>query len=85
MAFITNQKGEGSKKLGERLGELMGHANRLDMLVGFFFFSGVKVLYDALKARAGMKMRGLARHQGRKGHLRKEVKEVGRRCPRASV
>ena len=59
MAFITNQNGDGSKKLGERLGELMGHADRLDMLVGFFFFSGVKVLYDALKARAGMKMRVL--------------------------
>ena len=59
MAFITNQKSAGSKKLGERLGELMGHANRLDMLVGFFFFSGVKVLYDALKARAGMKLRVL--------------------------
>ena len=44
MAFITNQKGVGAKKLGERLGELMGHADRLDMLVGFFFFSGVKVL-----------------------------------------
>ena len=59
MAFITNQKSAGSKKLGERLGELMGHADRLDMLVGFFFFSGVKVLYDALKARAGMKLRVL--------------------------
>ena len=46
MAFITNQKGAGAKKLGERLGELMGHADRLDMLVGFFF-SGVKVLYGA--------------------------------------
>ena len=59
MAFITNQNGAGTKKLGERLGELMGHADRLDMLVGFFFFSGVKVLYDALKARAGMTMRVL--------------------------
>ena len=59
MAFITNQNGAGAKKLGERLSELMGHTDRLDMLVGFFFFSGVKVLYDALKARAGMKMRVL--------------------------
>ena len=59
MAFITNQKENGAKKLGERLSELMAHSERLDMLVGFFFFSGVKVLYDALKARAGMKLRVL--------------------------
>lgn len=59
MAFITNQNDAGTKKLGDRLAELMGHADQLDMLVGFFFFSGVKVLYDAIKARAGMKMRVL--------------------------
>lgn len=59
MAFITNQNDAGTKKLGDRLAELMGHADQLDMLVGFFFFSGVKVLYDAIKARAAMKMRVL--------------------------
>lgn len=53
MAFITNQK-TGGKKLGDRLSELVGHSKQLDMLVGFFFFSGVKIIYDALKARAGM-------------------------------
>ena len=40
MAFITNQKGAGAKKLGERLGELMGHADRLDMFVGFLGHEG---------------------------------------------
>ena len=58
MAFITNQK-SGGKKLGDRLSELVGHSKQLDMLVGFFFFSGVKIIYDALKARAGMKLRVL--------------------------
>ncbi|MGN0845301.1 MAG: helicase-related protein [Kiritimatiellia bacterium] len=58
MAFIANQK-DGGKKLGDRLSELLGHSDRLDMLVGFFFFSGVKVIYDALKARAHMKLRVL--------------------------
>ena len=58
MAFITNQK-TGGKKLGDRLSELVGHSKQLDMLVGFFFFSGVKIIYDALKARAGMKLRVL--------------------------
>lgn len=31
MAFITNLKA-GGKKLGDRLSELVGHADRLDML-----------------------------------------------------
>ncbi len=59
MAFITNNSSSGSKKLGTRLSELIGHSQRFDMLVGFFFFSGVKVIYDALKERAGMTMRVL--------------------------
>lgn len=29
------------------------------MLVGYFFFSGVKVMYDALKARPDLKVRML--------------------------
>ena len=59
MAFITNSKTAGSKKVGERLSELIGHSERLDMLVGFFFFSGIKVIYDALKERSAMTMRVL--------------------------
>lgn len=58
MAFITNRK-VGGKKLGDRLSELVEHSKQLDMLVGFFFFSGVKIIYDALKARAGMMFRVL--------------------------
>ena len=62
MAFITNKKienAEKSIKLGERISELIGHSANLDMLVGFFFFSGVKTIYDALKKRSWMKMRVL--------------------------
>lgn len=59
MAFITNNKEPGSKKIGERLSELIEHSQRFDMLVGFFFFSGVKVIYDALKERSDMTMRVL--------------------------
>lgn len=78
MAFITNKKDSG-KKLGERLGELMGHSDRLDMLVGFFFFSGVKVLYDAIKARAGMKMRVLVGMEAElaMGHLVEGLRKDG--------
>ena len=51
MAFITNRATGGATTLGKRLGELISHADRLDMLVGFFYFSGVKILADALRNR----------------------------------
>ena len=47
MAFITN--GE-KTKMGERLAQLAAHAERFDMLVGFFYFSGIRVVSDALAA-----------------------------------
>ena len=51
MAFITNQSANGSAKLGDRLKQLVSHADRLDMLVGFFFFSGfVSGLYSKEEA-----------------------------------
>ena len=65
MAFITNQK-SGGKKLGDRLSELVGHSKQLDMLVGFFFFSGVKIIYEALKL---YKPKGLLAHGGMPDHV----------------
>ena len=59
MAFITNQNKDGATTLAKRLAELIGHADQLDMLVGFFYFSGVKVLAEALRDRPQMKMRVL--------------------------
>lgn len=59
MAFITNQAKDGQTTLGKRLSELIAHADQLDMLVGFFYFSGVKVLADALRDRPSLKMRVL--------------------------
>ena len=59
MAFITNQSAKGSAKLGDRLKELVGHADRLDMLVGFFYFSGVKILAEAFRDRPQMTLRVL--------------------------
>lgn len=38
---------------------MISHADRLDMLVGFFYFSGVKILADALRSRPELKMRVL--------------------------
>ena len=59
MAFITNQNKDGATTLAKRLTELVSHADQLDMLVGFFYFSGVKVLAEALRDRPRLKMRVL--------------------------
>jgi len=44
--FITN---ESNKKLKDRIAELIGHSKGLKFLVGFFYFSGIRELYDSLK------------------------------------
>jgi hypothetical protein len=51
--FITNQE----KKLGERLGELIGLSRELRALVGFFYFSGIKALYEALAGNPAIRLR----------------------------
>lgn len=78
MAFITNEKG-GRNKLGDRLSALVKYAERLDMLVGYFFFSGVKVMYDALKARPDLKVRVLVGMDAEiaMGHLVEDLREDG--------
>ena len=47
--FITNTK-SGDKNLAKRLGELVKCSGKLDMLVGFFYFSGVKVMTEPLRS-----------------------------------
>jgi hypothetical protein len=44
--FITN---DSDKKLKDRIAELIGHSRELKFLVGFFYFSGIRELYDSLK------------------------------------
>src|SRR4030042_1122179 len=44
--FITN---ESDKKLKGRIAELIGHSKELKFLVGFFYFSGIRELYNSLK------------------------------------
>jgi len=48
MPFITNQP---DKELKKRLTELIKVSRELKFLVGFFYFSGLKELYHALKER----------------------------------
>lgn len=55
--FITNQ-GEG-ESLQKRLSELMQYSSQLDILVGFFYFSGVKVMTDALRENKDIRLRVL--------------------------
>ncbi len=46
--FITNSKAQILKK---RLNELIKNSNELKFLVGFFYFSGIKELYESLKEK----------------------------------
>ena len=47
-AFITNSK---SRTLKKRLDELIQHSKELKFLVGFFYFSGWRELYESLKTQ----------------------------------
>ena len=55
MAFITTNAED--KKLGSRLSELISVSKCMDMLVGFFYFSGVKVVEEPLLANKEIKLR----------------------------
>ena len=46
--FITNAE---EKTLEDRLKTLIKHSKELKFLVGFFYFSGINVLYEALKEK----------------------------------
>jgi superfamily II DNA or RNA helicase/HKD family nuclease len=50
-AFITNAKAHTLKK---RLDELIQHSKELKFLVGFFYFSGWRELYESLKSQEGL-------------------------------
>lgn len=45
--FITNDNNK--KSLHERLKELIQYSSELNFLVGFFYFSGIQILYETLK------------------------------------
>ena len=46
--FITNS---GAKNLGGRISSLIDKSNELKFLVGFFYFSGLKEIIDAIKRK----------------------------------
>jgi len=50
-AFITNSQAHTLKK---RLDELIQHSQELKFLVGFFYFSGWRELYESLKSRSDL-------------------------------
>ncbi|RME55865.1 hypothetical protein D6779_11700, partial [Candidatus Parcubacteria bacterium] len=47
--FITNA---GERTLRDRIRALIQHSQELKFLVGFFYFSGWRELYEAIKSRA---------------------------------
>ncbi len=50
-AFVTNSK---SRTLKKRLDELIQHSKELKFLVGYFYFSGWRELYESLKSQNGL-------------------------------
>jgi len=54
--FITNSK---TKKLKNRLLELIEASEELKFLIGFFYFSGISELYEGLKSREEIKIKVL--------------------------
>lgn len=50
-------KTEGESNLGTHLRQTMQVTDALDMLVGFFYFSGVKVIAEPLRQKPELKLR----------------------------
>lgn len=75
--FITN---DAAGNLGQRLRELISTSREMRALVGFFYFSGVKVLYDALRANPNIKLRVLVGMEAEEhaGHLHLLPNRAGR-------
>lgn len=55
--FITNSSA--GTKLKDRLNDLVVHAQELKFLVGFFYFSGWRELYESLKQRSDLRIQVL--------------------------
>ncbi|MEX1247047.1 MAG: helicase-related protein [Anaerolineales bacterium] len=53
--FITNNPVGGTLK--KRLGELISHSQELKFLVGFFYFSGWRELYQSLKTQGNLRIK----------------------------
>jgi len=67
--FITNSKSDNLKK---RLTELISKSEELKFLVGFFYFSGIRELYEGLKKNSNTKIKilvGLSVDKTNKGIL----------------
>jgi len=74
--FITNTA---DTNLGQRLRELISISHEMRALVGFFYFSGVKVLHEALQANPAIKLRILIGMEAEEhcGQLQELVLTVG--------
>jgi HKD family nuclease len=55
--FITNNA---TKILKERISSIIGFSQELKFLVGFFYYSGIRELYNALKSNPNIKLYILA-------------------------
>ncbi len=83
-SLLTNKNGAVVRK---RLSELISLSGELKILVGFFYFSGIKALYESLAANQKIKLRILVGMETEQvmGHLVEcsldETDDFGRRVP----
>src|SRR3989338_10380791 len=54
--FITNSQ---ARTLKKRLEELITKSKELKFLVGFFYFSGIRELYESIKAKKDIQIKAL--------------------------
>ena len=55
--FISNSE---RLKLKDRIVELVTKSKELKFLVGFFYFSGIRELYESLKSKDGVATQGFS-------------------------
>jgi len=80
--LITN---DSNKKLGKRISELIKYSEELKFLIGFFYFSGIQELYQALKANPSVQIKVFNR-QARQAmtideqhQIQEKIKELGKK------
>lgn len=78
--FITNQ--QGAKNLQSRLKTLIKNAEELKFLVGFFYFSGIRELYEGLKDNPTVVLKILVGMNSEK--LNQQLIEYPRHAPEES-
>ncbi|MGB1205429.1 MAG: helicase-related protein [Chitinophagales bacterium] len=80
--FISNNTGNSNIKFADRLQTLIGGSKELKFLVGYFYFSGLKALYESLRANKAMQLKILVGLEA--DLISSQLVELEHRHPQAS-